>query len=319
MTIRFNNVYLGDSYSFLGKNQFKVDLKVDEIVDDYYMNKKSVEQAEIEYQKKTIEGVIKKSNKNVDLIISSDLQNQLLASNYCASTFDYPFLSTYSACSSYVSNMICAASLLSFKNIKNAILTVSSHNLSSEKNYRYPIEYGSVRKKVNTFTLTGSVSTIISSKKSNIKVESATIGRVVDYGYKDANNMGGSMAPSVAKTISDHLKDTKRKAQYYDLILTGDLGIYGVEILKNILEKEYKVKANNIVDAGSILYIDPRREYAGASGPTCLPMVLINKILKETNFKRILIVGSGSLHSKNSVNQNLSIPSVSHIISLEVE
>lgn len=94
------------------------------------------------------------------------------------------------------------------------------------------------------------------------------------------------MAPAAAKTIYEHFKDTKRKPSYYDLILTGDLGIYGLDILKEYLEKEYKLKVDNLMDAGALLYKDTGSSIAGASGPTCLPLILFNKILKENKYKK---------------------------------
>ena len=147
---------------------------------------------------------------------------------------------------------------------------------------------------------------------------SATIGKVIDLGYTDANNFGACMAPGAASCIADHLKETNRTPEYYDLILTGDLGVYGVEILKDYLKQEHKIIANNIKDAGVMLFEEKAGgEIAGGSGPVCLPLILFSKILKE-NYKKILLVGTGSLHSKVSCNLSESIPSVAHIISLEV-
>ena len=141
---------------------------------------------------------------------------------------------------------------------------------------------------------------------------------MVDIGYKDANNMGACMAPGAALTISEHLKDLKRKANYYDIILTGDLGIYGSKILKEYLNKEYNIDLENQVDAGEIIF-NNKNQIAGGSGPVCLPLVLFEKILKNKKYKKILLIGTGSLHSKLSTGLSLSIPSISHAISLEVE
>lgn len=318
MTIKFSNVYLGDAYTFIGRNEHKLTITGDESINDYYMCKKSFEEGEVEYQKRSISGLIKKEkDKKIDLLIGADLQNQLLASNFAARNYNYPFLGIYSACASYAEGLIIASSLIEQK-LKNVVVTVSANNLASEKQFRFPIEYGAIRKNVNTFTVSASISSLVTSVKTKIKIESATIGNVVDIGYSDTNNMGAVMALSAHQTIVKHLKDTKRKPDYYDLVLTGDLGVYGVNILKELLEKEDNVTLKNVLDAGTLIFEDSGSSIAGGSGPVCLPLILNNKILKNKDIKKILIVATGSLHSKVSSNLGESVPSISHAVSLEV-
>lgn len=318
MTIKFSNVYLGDAYTFIGKNEHKLTITGDESVNDYYMGKKSFEEGEVEYQKRSISGLIKKEkDKKIDLLIGADLQNQLLASNFAARKYNYPFLGIYSACASYAEGLIIASSLIEQK-LKNVVVTVSANNLASEKQFRFPIEYGAIRKNVNTFTVSASISSLVTSAKTKIKIESATIGNVVDIGYSDTNNMGAVMATSAHQTIVKHLKDTKRKPDYYDFVLTGDLGVYGVNILKELLEKEDNITLKNVLDAGTLIFEDSGSSIAGGSGPVCLPLILNNKILKNKTIKKILIVATGSLHSKVSSNLGESVPSISHAVSLEV-
>lgn len=317
MTNYIENTYIKNSFTLLGRNEYIKNIKPDLILNDYYLNEKCFELAESTYQIKSIKGLLKKEKlkpENIDLLINGDLQNQLMASTFASRNFDISELGIYSACSTFTEGLIIGSN---FKT-KNIIVTVSSHNLASEKQFRFPIEYGALKKKVNTFTSTGSVSVLLTNEKTNIKLESYTIGKVTDIGYNDVNNMGAAMTPAVARTIYEHFKDTKRNQNYYDLILTGDLGIYGINILKEYLEKEYKLKINNIKDAGTILFENEvGKSIAGGSGPLCLPMILFTKILNE-NYKKILIVGSGSLHSKLSSIINESIPSISHAVSLEV-
>lgn len=318
MTIKFSNVYLGDAYTFIGKNEHKLTITGDESINDYYMGKKSFEEGEVEYQKRSISGLIKKEkDKKIDLLIGADLQNQLLASNFAARNYNYPFLGIYSACASYAEGLIIASSLIEQK-LKNVVVTVSANNLASEKQFRFPIEYGAIRKNVNTFTVSASISSLVTSDKTKIKIESATIGNVVDIGYSDTNNMGAVMATSAHQTIVKHLKDTKRKPDYYDFVLTGDLGVYGVNILKELLEKEDNITLKNVLDAGTLIFEDSGSSIAGGSGPVCLPLILNNKILKNKAIKKILIVATGSLHSKVSSNLGESVPSISHAVSLEV-
>ncbi len=321
MTLKFTNAYIKSGYTLLGRNEHNIKIKVDENINDYYNGEKSVEQGEASYQIESIKGLLKKEKidtKNIDTLIGGDLQSQIFASSFSARKFDIPFLGIYSACATFTEGLLLASSLLETKQMNNIILTTSSHNLASEKQFRFPIEYGALRKKVNTFTSTGSVSSLITSEKTNIKIESATIGKVIDLGYTDANNFGACMAPGAATCIYEHLRNTNRTPDYYDIILTGDLGVYGVEILKEYLDKEYKLKVNNIVDAGVLLFEEKSgKEIAGGSGPTCLPLILFSKILKE-NYKKILLVATGSLHSKTSCNLGESIPSIAHAVSLEV-
>ncbi len=321
MTLKFDNAYIKDSYSFIGRNEYELNIKGNEMANDYYMGKKSFELGEVEYQKRSIKGLLNKNklNKsNIDLLISGDLQNQLFASYFAGRSFKSPILGIYSACSTFLEGLFISAMLADKYKYKNLIVTTSANNLASEKQFRFPIEYGAIRKVVNTFTVSASTSTLVTSEKTHIKIESATVGKVVDIGYKDANNMGACMAPGAALTISEHLKDLKRKASYYDIILTGDLGIYGSKILKEYLDKEYDINLENQIDAGEIIF-NNKNQIAGGSGPVCLPLALFDKILKNKKYKKILLVGTGSLHSKLSTGLSLSIPSISHAISLEVE
>ena len=318
MTNYYSDVYISSKYSFLASRKFNpiVINHVDKFVDDYYMGCKTVELAESKYQEITI-GELYRKNKNIDLLISGDLQNQILSSTLASSKYKIPTIGIYSACASFVEGIILA-SLMTQNKKSNIIVCSSSHNLVSEKQFRFPIEYGAVRKRVNTCTASGSVSALISNKKSNIKVESSTIGFVTQTNHKDANDMGSAMAPSAAEVLNKHLKDTNRKPNYYDLILTGDLGEYGILIMKKYYEKISNNKLNNVIDSGSIFY-EEENIYAGSSGPVCLPFILFDYILPKKKYKKILIIGTGSLHSVLSSNLKISIPSISHAVSLEVK
>ncbi len=323
MTFNFNETYIKNYFTLLGRNEYVDNIEPDLIINDYYLNEKCFEFGEVDYQIKTINGLLKKEKLNaskIDLLIGGDLQNQLLATNFASRKFNISLLGIYSACSTFTEGLIIGGIMLEKSKNGNIIVTVSSHNLASEKQFRFPIEYGALKKKVNTFTSTGSASVLLTNKKTNIKLESCTIGSVVDIGYNDVNNMGACMAPGAAKTIYEHLKETKRNSEYYDLILTGDLGIYGVEILKEYLSKEYNLKIDNIKDAGTILFNkEAGKTIAGGSGPLCLPMIFLTEILSNKKYKKILLVGTGSLHSKLSSNINESMPSISHAVSIEVK
>lgn len=321
MIYYFDKVYINDKFScvFSGYKNPIVKDNCDVFKNDYYNGKRSVEEAESEYQYMCINGILKKNkllSKNISLMINSDLLNQLFASNFASSRFNIPSLNIYSACASFCEGLIIGSKFIDNTRDK-AIVSVSSHYLASEKQFRYPLEYGAIRKMSNSATASGAISVLLSSKKSNIRVESASIGKVCVTNHKDANDMGSAMAPSCAKVIYEHLKSSKRKSEYYDLILTGDLGKYGVEVMKEYYYRSYGARLNNVIDAGSIYYTS-KSVYAGASGPACLPLVLFDYILKNKEYKKILIVATGSLHNTTSCNLSLSIPSVSHAVSLEV-
>ena len=233
--------------------------------------------------------------------------------------FRSPFLGVYSACASFVESLIVGSEILENKKKGNCVCVTSSHNLGAEKQFRFPIEYGAPKPNTTTFTATGSVAVLLTKEVSDVKLESYTVGTVVDMGQKDATHMGAVMAPAAAKVLMSHLEEMKREVGYYDLIMTGDLGCIGAKILKEFLKRNHGIQLENHLDAGCELYLKSQEEtYAGASGPVALPLYLFNKILKQRKIKKILIIGTGSLHNPFFVNQKLSIPAIAHAVSLEV-
>ena len=155
------------------------------------------------------------------------------------------------------------------------------------------------------------------TKKTNIKIESSTVGSVIDYGIKDVSNMGAIMAPSAANTLHEHLKETKRSIDYYDLIVTGDLGIIGGKIFLHLIKEDYDYVPKYYYDAASIIYKDKQNKNQGGSGPIVMPLVLFNKILRS-NKQKILLLATGSLHNPTMVNLKKSIPAITHAVSIEV-
>lgn len=319
---KFNNVFIKDNFSVVGPLEREGLLKnYDLVMDDYYYGEKTFEQAEIKMQKVVMDNLLrhnKLSDSKVDLLIGGDLINQTSISSYNASTYRIPYLGTYSACATYAEELIIGASFISGKLAKNVVCVTSSHNLNAERQFRYPIEYGAVKKHTTTFTTTAAISTLLTSEVSNIKIESATIGKVVDMGVKDVNNMGAVMAPAAADVLATHLFEMKRSVNYYDIIVTGDLGKVGKEIFTEMLGKVYNTKIKKYMDAGCEIYAPAQDTYAGASGPAALPLVLFEKVLTCKRYKKILIIATGSLQSVQLANQKLGIPGIAHAISLEV-
>ena len=320
MTFKFNNSYINEVYTVTGPYEKKGPLSkyFTYSFDNLYCNSKTWEQAEISLIKKAYSYFKTKP----DLFISGDLLNQIIASSYSASSFDVPFIGIYSACSTSVLGLLLASNLVENNSVKNVLVSSSSHNCSAEKQFRYPIEYGGPKKKTTTFTSTGCGMAMVSNNKSEIKIESGTIGKVIDLDIKDVNYIGAIMAPAAAYVINEHLKDLGRSIDYYDMVYTGDLGLYGMRILKDLIKQEYDIDLKKYNDCGVMIYdLDKQNVYSGASGPACLPLVsysYIFSLMKEKKLKKVLLVATGSLHSTTMLNQKLSIPSIAHAISLEV-
>lgn len=327
MTFKYNNVYLTDVSTVAGPYESHGPLGryYDKIYNDFYCGAKTWEQAECRMLIDSVDMVLYKANKlknDIDLHISGDLLNQIVSTNYASASLGIPLIGIYSACSTSVLGLIIGSNMVDKEQIRNCLVSTSSHNNGAEKQFRQPVEYGGPKKKTTTFTTTGAASFLLSTKTSKIRIESATIGSVVDLGVTDQSHMGAVMAPSAASTIYQHLKDLKRDINYYDLILTGDLGVYGKKILIEYLKTEYNINLKNYDDTACMIYdLEKQNVYAGGSGPTCLPLVFNSYIypkMLNVEISRVLLIATGALLSPSMVNQKLSIPSISHAISLEV-
>ena len=328
MTLHFDSVYIDECSTVCGPYEKKGPLRryFDKTYDDLYFGEDSWEKAEIKLVKDAIVMILKKSGydkKEIDMVIGGDLLNQITASCYGSCGVGNSFIGVYGACSSSTLGIIIASSMIHSKFINNAICLVSSHNLSSEKQFRYPTEYGAPRPDSATFTSTGAGCCLLTSDKSDLRVESATVGRIIDYEQNDPNDMGRVMAPSVIDTLKRHLDETGREVDYYDLILTGDLGKYGVEIIKDYMKNNYNIELNNYNDCGVMLYdLDKQLDIkAGGSGPACSALVVysyIYDLMKKKELKRVLVMATGALFSPTLLYQKENINSICHAVSLEV-
>lgn len=326
MTFNYKNVYLNETASISGPYESEGPLSkyFDKSYSDLYFNQKTWELAEIKLMTESIDMLfskIGKRKKDIDVLIGGDLLNQLVSTNYTASKLGIPLIGLYAACSTSTLAMLIASSLIESKQINNAIVATSSHNAGSEKQFRQPVEYGGPKPKRSTFTTTGGVSAYLSNEKSDIKITSATLGTVVDYDIKDAFNMGAVMAPAAAKTIFEHLKNTNTNVEDYDYILTGDLGRYGKDILKEFMEIEYGISLNNLDDCACMLFdLEKQPVNAGGSGPACLPLVTfgyIKQLMLKKKVNKVLLVATGALMSQTMVNEKQSIPAISHAVCWE--
>ena len=315
-SLKINNVYINDYYSLIGKNESLSCLKkYDDVIDDYYFKEKTFELAEVKMQRVVIDKLLSKND--ADYLLSGDLINQIAISSYAARYYNLSFIGLYAACSTFTEELLLS-SLLVEKTGKAALCITSSHNLTAERQYRFPVEYGSQKPKTSTYTLTSSVGCTVSNKKSNIIVKGGTFGKCIDLGINDVTNMGAVMAPACADTLHEHLKASNKKLGDYDLILTGDLGYYGLKILKEYYEKCFHEKINNILDSGCEIFYQKDNLYSGGSGPCCLPVYFFCNVLCNHKYKNILLLGTGSLHTPVFLNQKNTIPAVCHAIEIEV-
>ncbi len=320
-SFKYQNVYIKDYETVVGPKETEGNLKFQNTIKDYYYQEDKIEDAEIKMQNLCLNNICKRNklNNKIELLVGGDLINQIAITSYNLVNRNIPFLGIYNACATFNESLIILANFIESKAIKNGLSITSSHNLNAERQYRFPVEYGSQKKNYTTFTTTGAACTLLTSDKTDIKIESGTIGNVVDYGIKDASNMGAVMAPSAAETLYKHLTELKRDISYYDLIITGDLGNLGSKLFLKLIKENYNYTPNNYYDAASILYTENQPEtYQGGSGPVVVPIVLFNKILTEKKYNKILVLATGSLHNPLMVNLKKTIPGITHAISIEV-
>ncbi len=292
-------------------------------LDDDTFGESTYEKAECKMLTTAVANAIKKANmteKQVDLLLSGDLLNQIISASFTARNYDFPFLGLYSACSTMSQSIMLGAALVNAGYVNNAVVATGSHFASAERQYRYPLELGCTRPPQAQWTVTGAGACMI-GKGGKIQITSATMGKVTDWGVSDVNNMGAAMAPAAANTILRHFVNTKTNPSDYDMILTGDLGALGSRLLKDLTwEKGYDISANH-VDCGEIIYKVIEDEFQGGSGAGCSAVVLNSMILTKMNsglYKRILFAATGALLSTVSSGQGESIPCISHAVQLEV-
>lgn len=317
--------------SVVGKKEGKGPLGkgFDMVIDDVSCGLDTWEKAESHFQKTAVGLVLDKSGRKaeeIDGIFAGDLINQCTSSSFGIRDFGIPYFGIYGACSTSVLSMINAAEYVDSGKMNLAISSTSSHFCSAEKQFRFPLEYGGQRTPTSQWTVTGAASALLSTKseKNSPHAVRAIIGKIVDKGITDANNMGAAMAPAAADTIATFLNETQTGAGDYDLILTGDLGKVGSTLLYELLEKEYSMdikKKHN--DTGLMMYyLDSQDVHSGGSGCACCGTVMCSKILNELasgKLKNVLVVATGALLSAISPFQGESIPGIAHGILLANE
>lgn len=295
----------------------------DKTYKDHYCEQESFEKGERKMLEDALDICLNKDSKkerDIDLYVGSDLLNQIVTISYMMRNISKPSFNVYGACSGFALTNIIASLFIDAGYIDNAVSLVSSHNATAERQFRFPIEYGIQKKPTTTFTATGAVATLLSNEKSNVRIESITLGRVIDYKQNDPNDMGRAMAPAAFDTIMNHFKDLNRSFEDYDMVVTGDLSKYGHQILKEmfISQNIYPIHYN---DCGCMLYdLNEQDVFQGGSGCACSALVSMSYFyekLKNKEMKRVLIVSTGALLSPMMTFQKESIPCVAHAICLE--
>ncbi len=259
----------------------------------------------------------KLTESDIDILFAGDLMNQIISSSFAARTLGVPYVGLFGACSTMAESLIMGASFIDAGFAQNVACATGSHFSSAEKQFRYPLELGTQRPPSSQWTVTGMGCTILGQCNSDIYIESATIGKVVDWGVSDANNMGPAMAPSALFAIKSHFDDTNTTPDDYDLILTGDLGKLGSEVLIDLLEYHgYKI-GNNYSDCGQMIFTNSQKTFMGGSGCGCGASILNSYVydrMRKGELGRVLFVATGALMSTVSSQQGNSIPCIAHAV-----
>lgn len=293
----------------------------DTVIDDDLYGEKSWELAESRMIEAATRKAILKANKSIDDInymIGGDLINQLLPSSFAARSLAIPFFGIYGACSTMAEGM-CISSMLIDGGFAELIVSgTSSHYCTAERQFRYPLELGNQKPMTAQWTVTGAGSVVISSTGEGPKVKYITVGKVIDKGINDGNNMGAAMAPAAIDTIYAYFNDTKDDPNSFDLIVTGDLGKLGKQITEDLLKEKGIDISNVYTDCGiEIFDLDKQDVHCGGSGCGCSATVFAGYIYKKMiskEYNKVMLVSTGALLSPTSTLQKQTIPCVAHAL-----
>lgn len=291
--------------------------------EDSYYGQKTWEQAEKRMQQLALQTLSKKASikqKDIQLVFSGDLLNQCISSSFPLRNTNVPHIGLYGACSTMAEGLMMASMAVGGGFVENAVAMTSSHFASSERQYRFPLGYGGQRTPTAQWTVTGSGAALVCNNGNGPQITGCTIGTITDLGIKDANNMGAAMAPAAMQTIKTHFEDFGTSPDDYDLIVTGDLGQLGKQILISLLENEGIRVGGKITDCGCLVFDNTFQDvHAGGSGCGCSAITLCGYLLNKLSIgsmKNILFCGTGALLSPTSVQQGLPIPGVCHAVAI---
>lgn len=316
------------AFSVVGPKEGEGPLKeyFDEILNDDTYGKESYEKAESEMMYTAISAAIKRAKlkeSDINYMLAGDLLNQIISSSFAARELAIPFFGLYGACSTMSESLSLASIIMDGGFADYVVASTSSHFSAAERQFRYPLEYGSQRSETAQWTVTGSGAVVLGKEGNYPEVRYITTGVVKDYGVTDPNNMGAAMAPAAVDTIYNHFKDTGRTPDDYDIIATGDLGMIGKKITdKLLLEYGYDIRGNHMDCGEAIFHNDIQKTGAGGSGCGCSAVVTAGYLYKKMMRKEIksfLLVSTGALMSTTSSLQGESIPGIAHAVAVEMD
>lgn len=296
----------------------------DYISEDSYFGEKTWEKAESAMLKQCFSLCCNKgkvSPDELDFVFSGDLLNQCVGSAFAMKDTNVPYFGLYGACSTMGESLTLAAMAIDGGFAEAACALTSSHFCSSERQYRFPLEYGGQRTPTAQWTVTGSGAAILTADGNGPFITHLTPGKIVDAGIKDANNMGSAMAPSAYETLKAHFEDTGRTPDYYDLIVTGDLGVLGHDALEDLFRRDGMTLGKAYNDCGILIFdIQKQDVHAGGSGCGCSASVFASYIMQgfaENRWSKVLFAPTGALMSPTSSQQGDSIPGICHAVAIE--
>jgi stage V sporulation protein AD len=296
----------------------------DKLLDDIWAEEDSFEKAQRKLFDKACEITLNKSGvakENVNYFIGGDLINQITPTTFTARTLEIPYFGLFSACATSMEGLALAAFIVNYGGADYVLTGTASHNAATERQFRYPSEYGGQKPPTAQWTVTGAGCALVAKNGAGPLITKATIGKVVDMGLSDPFNMGGAMAPAAVDTIIRHFTDFNLTPNDYDLIITGDLGKIGLAATYDLLrEKGFQIGDEQIVDCGLSIYGEDQKVHAGASGTASSAVATYGYFLeklKTGELNNILVVATGSLHSPLSIQQKESIPCIAHAVAIE--
>ena len=241
------------------------------------------EEAESEMQKEACLLALAKANKklgDIHHLFGGDLLRQGVATSMGLEVLEIPLFGLFGACSTSGESIALASMSVAAGYGDYVMAVTSSHFATAEKEFRFPLAYANQRPLSAQWTVTGSGAFVIGKQESHVKITGITIGKIVDYGLHDSQNMGACMAPAACNTLVRHMKDFGRIPKDYDRIFTGDLGYVGQSILIDLVKKEGYDIIENHHDCGMLIFEQQTQDtHSGGSGCGCAATTLSAYIL----------------------------------------
>ena len=324
-TFRYDSASVQSYAAVVGKaeNEGPYGGEFDEVIDDNKGGCDTWEQAEAMFQRKAVSHVLKKSGlepDEIDLVFAGDLLNQCVGSSYGLKEYYMPFLGVYGACSTFAESMLLAGAMVNAGYAERAIAVTSSHFSSAERQFRFPLNYGGVRPPTAQWTATASGAVLVAKTDKPPYIRAATVGKIEDMGITDVNNMGAAMAGAAYDTITRHFTHMGSHPQDYDLIITGDLGLVGSELLCDLFKRDGIDIKKYHKDCGLMLFDRSTQDvHAGGSGCGCSASMMCGHFLKRIGsgeLRRVLFCATGALMSTTMIQQGESIPGIAHAVEL---